>query len=50
MNYLSLPYPMPCTEAERETELDELFDMIWENAPLEDLREFRKAGVRLGHA
>lgn len=43
-------YPLPCTEAEQEHELDELLDIIWENAPLEQLREFRKAGIRLGHA
>lgn len=40
----------PATETERESEISELMDLIYENAPVEDLREFRKAGVRMGHA
>lgn len=44
------PPPLPCTETEKEFELDELMDVIYENAPIEYMREFRKAGVRLGHA
>lgn len=47
---MNSPYPLPCTETERENELDELMDLIAENAPIEYMREFRKAGVRLGHA
>lgn len=43
-------YPLPSTEAEKERELDELMDCLAENAPLDYLREFRKAGVRLAHA
>lgn len=43
-------YPLPSTEAEKERELDELIDVLAENAPLGYMREFRIAGVRLGHA
>jgi len=41
---------LPRLEAERDAELDELMDVVYGNAPLSDLREFRKTGVRLGHA
>lgn len=41
---------LPRLEAEREAEFDELLDVVYGNAPLSDLREFRKNGVRLGHA
>lgn len=47
---MNSPYPLPCTEAEKDNELDELMDVIYENAPIEYMREFRKAGVRLGHS
>lgn len=43
-------FPLPETEASSECELDELMDLIAGNAPLDELREFRRAGVRLGHA
>lgn len=50
MNPTPQPEPMPCIEEVSEHELDEAMDLIYGNASLEDLREFRKAGVRLGHA
>lgn len=41
---------LPRLEAEREAEIDELMDVVYGNAPMGDLSEFRKNGVRLGHA
>lgn len=40
---------LPRTAAEREAEIDVLWDVICGNAELGDMREFTKAGVRLGH-
>ena len=41
---------LPRIQAVRDRDDEELLDYIAENAPAEYLKEFRKAGVRLGHA
>lgn len=45
---ITTDYPLPEIETE-EDEFSELRDLIMGNAEIEDLREFRKCGVRMGH-
>lgn len=41
---------LPRLQAEIDEEIVQMMDWVDGNAPLQDLRDFRKAGVRLAHA
>lgn len=41
---------LPMIARDAESELDSLMDVVEGNVKIKDLNEFRKAGVKFGHA